>query len=290
MNDDSIKKKMQSLREQAEKRANEGDIKRVKLELGNNYIRIVPPIKGKTKDLFIEEVLHFNVLIGAETKTVKCTKPVDGWCPICQVVSELYAAGDKEQAGNLRQQVSYPFNVMVGVVENNKIVPKQVGVLSMHPNCYLELSKKIENAAMETEGEEPPDVWDPKNGCWIKIEFGKKEDPKKPKKFWQNTYNIAFLRKCKCPLTSPEMEQLILDGVYDLNKLLPTYTAEQLKAMYLGEEPVVEESIEVEEPKPTILEKKKLSVKPIEPAESNEPIINQEISNEAEEFLKTLGV
>jgi len=122
---------------------------RIKLEDGDNYLRLLPPtleyLAEEVDYISIDYIMHFRV--GYEGNYVHpiCPKTQGRQhrCPICEAVNTLYATKDetdRQLASRIRAKTRYTFNV----IDLNNL-DKGIQILEQGSQIYTEILKFISN-------------------------------------------------------------------------------------------------------------------------------------------------
>ena len=202
----------------------------IKLKMGENRIRILPPT-DKNPKLFHRVDVHFKVFLDGRQRAVKCIDEECGQCPICEVMAATYEVGDKDAARNLKPVPQFLCNVLT---------PEgMIGVLVMDKKLFDAITEK--HKSIQEELEIPFDMWDAKNGIWTVIGKFQESTGKLPPFDKKNVYKIVANRvKNSCPLTT-EIEAKMTKDVRDLEKLYKSYNYDELSALYGTKTSVVSE-------------------------------------------------
>lgn len=136
------------LQERFNKKGNQrGD--RMKLEDGENYLRLLPPtmeyLKESVDYISVDYLIHYRLGYEGNYQHEVCprTNGKQNRCPVCEAVNKLYAtkdASDKELAGRIRAKTRYCFNVL----DLNNL-EKGVQILEQGSQIYTEILKFIAN-------------------------------------------------------------------------------------------------------------------------------------------------
>jgi len=122
---------------------------RLKLEDGDNYLRLLPPtleyLKEDVDYISVDYIIHYRVGYEGNYSHEICprTNGRQHKCPICEAVNKLYATkdeSDKQLAGRIRGKTRYCFNV----IDLNNL-DKGVQILEQGSQIYTEILKFISN-------------------------------------------------------------------------------------------------------------------------------------------------
>jgi hypothetical protein len=122
---------------------------RLKLQDGENYLRLLPPsleyLAEQVDYISVDFPMHYKLGIEGNLTQEICPK-VQGKqhrCPVCEAVFKLYATKDptdKELAGRIRAKMRHTYNV---IDLNN--VEKGVQILETGPQLYAEVIEFVAN-------------------------------------------------------------------------------------------------------------------------------------------------
>ena len=122
---------------------------RLKLEDGENYLRLLPPtleyLKEDVDYISIDYLMHYRVGYEGNYSHEICprTNGRQHKCPICEAVNKLYATkdeSDKTQASKIRAKTRYTFNAL----DFNNL-DKGVQIFEQGSQVYTEILKFIAN-------------------------------------------------------------------------------------------------------------------------------------------------
>ena len=122
---------------------------RLKLEDGDNYLRLLPPtleyIAESVDYISVDYMIHYRIGYEGNYSHEICPKTNgrQNRCPVCEAVNKLYATkdeSDKQVASRIRAKVRYCFNV----IDLNNL-DKGVQILEQGSQIYTEILKFIAN-------------------------------------------------------------------------------------------------------------------------------------------------
>ena len=181
-------------------------IEQIKLNLGDNYIRILPPYDQKGY-IFAEHWIHFLKDEENNWKVFKCSRSSEGRCPICErskVLQESPIESEQALGKSIRGQHRYVYNALD---KNYK-----GGILTVGPLCHGEIVVELHECGINN-----IDPTDYNNGCFIKvIKTGGQ---------WNNT---KYKARAERQLTSLPVEVVQNIKLHNLEELYTSYTYDEL--------------------------------------------------------------
>jgi hypothetical protein len=193
-----------------------------KPEEGKNIIRILPEVGNM--DMFFQVVGRHNVVVGKEEKSILCpntTTDGDLECPLCQWQKQLYKAGEKEDASNIRVKDTFQMNILVREVDKDGRVTGTVMDSDGTPKVYVFTPgiKIFESLTGIVADPDFGDITDLEAGRDISID-------RKGKTLNDTKYEVRPRGKSSPACDDPETMEAVLGKARDLSEIegkLPTY-------------------------------------------------------------------
>jgi hypothetical protein len=209
----------------------------LRLEKGENYIRVLPPksLDIDADDFYLERKRHFGVGPNNRSETCPKTDPDVEKCIVCNKVAELDDEGDKIGAGRLRAKARFLMNA-VKLDSKNKC-PAKAQILDAPKTVMKEIAKYYNN-------EEWGEPWGSDCGKKkVRYDFLISKDGEG----LDTTYSVQVTSKFKELANSKEL----LKSLFDLKEKYPIPTPKEMQNLFLGDddedEPVGKKHKKVEE-------------------------------------------